>query len=136
MKLVLDTNILVSATLWDNSVSHKLLIRLIEKDTEIFTSLEILEEFRKVVLRDFQYEKAEAEYIISKLLNFLKIVKPDIKINIIKEDFSDNRILECAVSSDSEFILSYDKHLLKLKTFKDIKILTPEEFLKLLNNTK
>lgn len=43
MKLVLDTNVLISATLWDNSISHKLMIRLIENNVELFTTLEIIE---------------------------------------------------------------------------------------------
>lgn len=132
MRVVFDTNVLISATLWDNSVSHKLLIKLIEKDTEIFTTTEILEEYEKAVLRDFKYSKEKVEEIISKLLNFLKITKPEIKIVIIKEDPEDNKIIECAIASNSEFILSYDNHLLKLKEFRGIKIITPEELLKLL----
>jgi len=45
MKIVVDTNFLVSATQWDYSVSHKLLQKLIRNDTEIFTTREILDEF-------------------------------------------------------------------------------------------
>jgi len=129
MRLVFDTNILISSTLWDNSVSHKLLIRLIEKDAEVFTSLEILEEYKKAVMRDFKYTEEEVNDVLTKLLNFLKVIKPEIKIDAIKEDLDDNKILECAVASNSEFIISYDNHLLKFKEFKGIKIMTLEECL-------
>lgn len=128
MRIVSDTNFLISAVLWDKSVSHKLLIKLIEKDIEIFTSINILKEFKEVITRDFKYNKQEIESIVSKLLNFIKIIKPNIKIDIIKKDKDDNKILECAVSSNAEYILSYDNHLLNLKEFRGIKIIKPEDF--------
>ena len=54
---------------------------------------------------------------------------PTNKIEVIKEDVDDNKIIECALESRSEYIISYDKHLLKLKEFQDIKIVRPEEVL-------
>ena len=42
MKITVDTNFFVSATQWDNSVSHKLLLKLLKTNTEIFTTKEIL----------------------------------------------------------------------------------------------
>jgi len=132
MRIVLDTNVLISATLWDNSLSHKLLIKLIEKNIEIFTRLEIIEEYKKVPLRDFKYKIEEAESIIQHLISFLGIVNPISWLEVIKEDPSDNKILECAIASSSTFILSYDNHLLKLKEFGEIKILTPNDFIKLI----
>ena len=44
MKVTVDTNFLISATQWDYSVSHRLLLRLIEKDVKIYTTSEILNE--------------------------------------------------------------------------------------------
>src|SRR3989338_8064746 len=132
MRIVLDTNVLISATLWDNSLSHKLLIKLIEKNMEIFTRLEIIEEYKKVPLRDFKYKIEEAESIIQHLISFLGIVNPISWLEVIKEDPSDNKILECAIASSSTFILSYDNHLLKLKEFGEIKILTSNDFIKLI----
>jgi len=48
MRVVLDTNILISATMWDNSVSNKLIKTLAERNIEIFISYDILEEYKKV----------------------------------------------------------------------------------------
>ena len=61
MRVVFDTNVLISASLWDNSVAHKLLINLIEKDVELFTSFEILREYEGAVIRDFKYSKEEVK---------------------------------------------------------------------------
>ena len=128
MRVVFDTNILISSSLWYNSVAYKLLIKLIKEDTQIFTTVEILDEYAKILKRDFRYSDQETNYIISKLLSFLKIVKPIEKFYVVKEDPDDNKILECAYFSNSKFIITYDNHLLKLKEFKGIKIIKPEEF--------
>jgi len=129
MKIAVDTNFLVSATQWDYSVSHKLLEKLIRNNAEIFTTKEILEEFTEVLKRDFLYNEADIQNLLEKILQFLTLVNPSIKIDIIKEDSDDNKIIECAVESKADYIISYDEHLLKLKEFQGIKIVKPEEVL-------
>ena len=129
MKIVFDTNVLISS-LWGDSISNKLLIRLLERKDELFTSIEILNEFKRVLKRDFKYNEIMTEETIIKLLDIFRLIKPWKKIDVIKEDPADNKILECAASSKSDFILSYDNHLLKLIEFKGIKIMTPAEFIK------
>lgn len=57
-------------------------------------------------------------------------------VNIIGDDTEDNKILECAISAGAEFVVSGDKHLLTLKSFEGIKIVTPEEFIKIWSFTK
>ncbi len=131
MRIVFDTNALISATLWDNSVCHKLLIKLINSDARLFTSIEIINEYRNALMRDFRYTKEEIETIIPVILNAFSLIIADERISVIKEDAADNRILECAVSAAADFILSYDNHLLKIKEFRKIRILTPTEFLKI-----
>jgi len=132
MKIVFDTNVLISATLWDNSVCHKLLIKLIEMDKEIIISFDILNEYKKVLIRDFKYNLNEINDIFAGLSEAFKIIEPNIKIDVVKDDIDDNKILECAISSNAEFILTYDRHLLNIKKYKSIRIVKPEEFLKLI----
>ena len=132
MKIAVDTNFLISATQWDYSVSNKLLQKLIRNNAEIFTTKEILEEFAEVLKRDFLYTKKETQNLLEKVLQFLTLVNPSKKIDVVKEDADDNKIIECAVESKSEYILSYDQHLLKIKEFQGIKIVKPEEIFKIL----
>ncbi|PIN91352.1 putative toxin-antitoxin system toxin component, PIN family [Candidatus Pacearchaeota archaeon CG10_big_fil_rev_8_21_14_0_10_32_14] len=127
MKFTLDTNFLISATQWKNSVAHKLLIKLIEADAQLFTTKEIIEEFNEVLIRDFKYSNEEVENIIEKILFITTLVSPSIKLDIIKDDPDDNIVLECAQESNSEYIITYDKHLLKLKEYQGIKIIKPED---------
>lgn len=130
MKIAIDTNFLVSATQWDYSVGHKLLQKLIRNNVGIFTTKEILDEFAEVLKRDFLYTEEEVQNLLEIVLQFLTLVTPNKKIDIVKEDLEDNKIIECAIESKSDFILSYDKHLLKLKEYQGIKIVRPEEIIK------
>ena len=65
--------------------------------------------------RDFEYSKNEAKNIIEKILHFAKLIEPKQKIDIIKDDPDDNKVIECAIESSSDYIITYDRHLLKLK---------------------
>jgi len=131
MKVTVDTNFLISSTQWDYSVAHKLLKKLILSDAEIFTTYDILDETAEVLERDFEYSKDEAKNIIEKILLFAKLIKPKQKVDVIKDDPDDNKVIECAIESSSDYIITYDRHLLKLKEYKGIKIVTPEEFNKI-----
>ena len=131
MKVTVDTNFLISATQWDYSVAHKLLKKFILSDAEIFTTHDILDETVEVLERDFEYSKDEVENIIGKILLFAKQIKPKQKIDVVKDDPDDNKVIECAIESSSDYIITYDKHLLKLKEFRGIKIITSEEFNKI-----
>lgn len=128
-KIVFDTNVLISATLWDDSVAQKFLFKCIRENIQIFSSQEIIEEYKEILARDFDYEEQEIGEILGGVLQFVNMVAPSIKVEVVKEDPDDNKIIECALESKSECILSYDKHLLKLKEYQGIKIVKPEDFL-------
>jgi len=128
MNVTVDTNFLISSSMWDNSVAHRLLLKLIENNAKIYTTKEILEEFSKVLRRDFKYNDEEVIEMVNIVLSFISLVVIKNKINAVKEDPDDDKIIECAIESNSEYILTYDNHLLKIKEYKGVKILRPEEF--------
>lgn len=136
MNVVFDTNVLISATLWHGSVAQKLLSKLIDIDISIFSSKEILAEYQNVLKRDFGYTDEAFVIILEKVLSFLILVEPKEKVDIVKDDPDDNKIIECALASQSEYILTYDKkHLLKIKEYRDIQLLRPEEFFEILQKS-
>lgn len=128
MRITLDTNFLISSTQWDYSVAHKLLIRMLKGGVELFSSKDILEEFAGILIRDFKYEAEKAEGVVGKLLEFLKLVEPVGRLFVV-DDVDDNKVVECAVESKSDFILTYDKHLLVMGEYGGIRIMRPEDFL-------
>ena len=132
MNVVLDTNVLIPITRWDYSLAQKVLFKLVNSNFKIFVSLDILKEFKKAIIRDFNFSEEKSRELIDKILLFADLIEITEKVDVVKEDPDDNKILECALASNSDYIIIYDNHLLKLKEFKNIKIVTPEEALKLL----
>jgi len=132
MNVVFDTNVLLSATLWDGSEAQKLLFKLINLDVKIFSSPEIIAEYQRILKRDFGYKDKQIQEITEKVFSFVNLINPKIKLNVFKKDPDDDKILECALTSKSKYIITYDKPLLKLKQYQNILILHPKEFLKLI----
>ena len=70
--------------------------------------------------------------VVQRVINNSKIVEPSVKLDIVKDDSNANKVLECANEGKVDYIITNDGHLLKLKEFEGIKIVTPTEFLRIL----
>lgn len=127
MVVTFDTNVLLSATLWDGSVAQKLLFDLISQEIKIYSTSEILSEYQEVLRRDFDFSDEEVSKIMEKVFAFVTLVNSTMRVNIVKEDPDDNMIIECALESNSKYIITYDKHLLNIKEYQSIRIIRPEE---------
>ncbi|MBI2147059.1 putative toxin-antitoxin system toxin component, PIN family [Candidatus Woesearchaeota archaeon] len=127
MVVTFDTNVLLSATLWDGSVAQKLLFDLIRQEIKIYSTTEILSEYQEILKRDFDFSDEEVSEIMEKVLAFVTLVSPKTKIKAVKNDPDDDIIIECAFESESKYVITYDKHLLNLKEFRGIRIIRPEE---------
>ena len=108
-----------------------MLYNFIERDVEIFSSVAALQEFQNVLKRDFDYNADAVEQITEILFTFIKLIEPNEKLEVVKDDPDDNKILECAIASSSDYIISYDKHLTSIDTFRGIKIIRPNDALRL-----
>ena len=128
MKVVLDTNVFISGIFWKGS-SSKVITNWRNGKFTLVTSLEAVSEIIKV-LKDFKIRlpddmiKEWAGLIVRNSV----IVEPKERIEIVKDDPKDNIFIETAVAGNADYLISQDNHLLKLKKFKGIKIITPEEF--------
>ena len=132
IKVVIDTNVFVSAILFDGELD-KLINLWKRKKFTFLLSKEILEEYIKVLsYKKFELsDKIIKRIIYEELLPYTKNIKVKKRINIIKKDPSDNIFLECALEGRANYIISGDKHLLQLKQYKSIKIISFREFIKL-----
>ena len=131
-KVVVDTNVLISSIFWKSSSPHKIVLLAIEQKIQNFTSQDMVNELVKVLIVDFRQPEEFAERQVNLLLAYSEIAEPKIKVKAVPEDPKDNIIIECALSADADYIITGDNHLLKLKEYKNIKILTPKEFLDLI----
>ena len=130
--VVLDTNIFISAVFWEGK-PYMIVKQAINHEIIVFISNYIIEEIRKVFARDFNLEKQEIDDIINAVLYFTHLIEPKESVTVIKDDPKDDKILDCAIACNANFIVSQDNHLLNLKSFRNIKIFSPEEFLKTLS---
>lgn len=76
------------------------------------------------------------KHSLEKIASLSTIVVPTRKITAVDADPDDNKILECASAGGVDYLVTQDRHLLDLKEFEGIAILTPEEFLKKMGEKK
>ncbi|PKP56620.1 MAG: putative toxin-antitoxin system toxin component, PIN family [Candidatus Altiarchaeales archaeon HGW-Altiarchaeales-2] len=131
MILVLDTNIIVSATI-ANGNEFKLLKKAENKDFILAISHPLLIEFKEVISREkFGYNAQEIDRIVSDVIKISKLFCPEESIDIMKEDPDDNKVLECAVTAKADYIVSGDHHLRDLKEYHAIKIIASKDMLEI-----
>ena len=131
LKVVIDTNVFISAALFHSETNRLVTLWQTEKIVYLISS-EILKEYIRVLFyRKFNLTRKEIRYIIEEeLLPYTHSVKVKTKINVVEEDFEDNKFVSLAIDGKAKFIVSGDKHLLKLKKIQGIKLVSVKEFLK------
>ena len=128
IRVVVDTNIFVSAILFGGDC-EKILNLAEENRIKLITSPDILKELKEVLQKKFKFDKKISEMTISTIKEISLVVYPKRKLIVIKEMDADNRILECAIEGKADYIISGDKqHILPLKKFQKIRILSPSQF--------
>ena len=128
MIVTLDTNIFISALFW-NGNERILLNKCKVKELELIISPDILEEIDVVLEYKFSYPDDKKADFLRNIIMMSKLIFPNVEIDVIKNDPTDNRILECAVSGNANYLISGDKHLLNLKEHEGIMILNAKDFL-------
>ena len=131
MRVVLDTNVLVSALLFTGTASE--ILPLWQKGViTILLSRDVLEEYLRVLsYPKFQLAEAEIKALIEEeLLPFVTVVKPKRRLSVVKRDPSDNKFLECALAGKAQVIVSGDKDLISIGHYRRVRIQTPAQFLR------
>ena len=135
MRVVLDTNVTLAAVFWQGNAWR--ILESVRAGLVVLCATDaMIAEFARVVA----YEKfaSHLERINKKPNQLVEDIKdlidfyPDSPepLGIISADPSDDMFLACALTAEAEYIISGDKHLLDLKNFVGIPILTPRQFLK------
>lgn len=136
MRITLDTNVLVSAFISKLGHPANLLeLCITVEDIDLILSRPILKEFKEVLERDevrerFAYTSQDIENIITRLRYSSTVIAPRSRFKIVKEDPKDDVILRTAYDGKVDYIVSGDKHLLNLRKFRGIRIVSPTEMTK------
>jgi putative PIN family toxin of toxin-antitoxin system len=130
VRVVADTNILVSALLFGGPPEQVFLAGL-RGEIQLLISLSLLKELEKVLKEKFKLNIHLVREIIEEVREVAEIVEVSSHIKAFSYPDGDNRVLECAVDGKANFIVTGDtRHILPLKEYGGIKILSPSEFLK------
>ena len=129
-RVVFDTNVWVSLAITPEGTCGELLCRLVTAGGEVFTSDVLLNELVRVVRRKLRYGDDEIRDLVDFVRATATIVEPKETVRVITEKDDDNRVLECAIAADADYIVSGDtKHLLPLRVFQGIPIRAPRTVL-------
>ena len=132
-RVILDTNIIISSALGGE------LVFVLEKWDEgkftVIVTTDVLGEYFEVLNRPkFGLSQETIDKITRYIYQFAEFVIPEEQIRFIEDDPKDDKFLEAAVAGHVDFIVSGDNHLLALKEFRSIPILSGREFLDWLRN--
>ena len=129
MTIVIDTNVIISALLFGGK-PQRVLEMVLKGTVRMATSKVMLDEIAGVLQgRKFKYPPEVAFGIVRELESISDLVVPLRRIEAIRADPCDNMVLECAVPAGADCIVTGDAHLLELKEFETIRIVTPAQFL-------
>jgi putative PIN family toxin of toxin-antitoxin system len=126
LRVVLDTNVYISAVLHGREAETVLELasahRLI-----LLTSPAILSELEEKVRNKLGWTQERAELLLRAIQGITEVIEPQITLKVVTEDDDDNRVLECAVSGSADLIVTFDKDLLRLRSYETTGIIAPRQ---------
>ena len=128
MKVVFDTNILVSAFVFPGGRADAALERIVGAHDELILSKAILDELLGVLARKFARDAEELAHIAVFLEEMATMVKASRRLRVLK-DGPDNRILECAIAGGARAIVTGDQAMLALNEYRGVRVLSLRDYL-------
>jgi len=127
-RVVIDTNVMVSAYLGGGL--ETIIVAWTAVKFALIVSNQDVSEYLEVLSRPrFKIAHDELNDFAALILSKAEFVLPEESIHVVEADPSDNKFIEAAVAGQADYIVSGDKHLLNLKEYKGISIITPRMFL-------
>ena len=134
-RVVIDTNVLVSATIGRGKPRR--LLRLVLRSHSAIASVEMLAELTDVLAREkFSLTPAQIARFLKIYARRSELVDLDRRVDAVDADPDDNFVLSTAVNGRAALVVTGDKHLLALGEFEDIRIVTVDAALKILSAEK
>ena len=135
MRVVIDTNVYISALMF-GGLPGSLLQLALSRSFVAVISPALLDELDEKLRLKFEISAKEATLIRAKLESIAEIVRPEMVLHEIEDDPDDDRVLECALEGEANYIVTGDRHLLKLGIYEGVPIVTVRQFLDALANAR
>ena len=132
MKVVLDSNIFISSFFW-GGYPREVFERVINGFDELYITDEIINEITSVMKHNkFTASSSEIEDYIKIIKKYSRKIASKNIPESISRDKDDDKIIQCGLDGDVDFIITGDKDLLVLKEYKKLKIASPKEYLEII----
>lgn len=128
MRVVFDTNILVSATLW-RGAPYRSLLAVRAGLAELVLSPPILAELSRVLLEKFHFTETQAQELVVLVKSCATLAEISGTLRAVPDDREDDKFIETAQVAGAEWIVSGDTHLLRLGSYGEVSIITARTFL-------
>jgi putative PIN family toxin of toxin-antitoxin system len=132
MKIVIDTNIYISAIFWGGKPREVVDLGR-TGEILIFTSPGIESEIAETLSNKFKLKEDEIKNLLLDFSTFTIPTVVSLHIEAVPEDPEDNKFIECALTCKADYIISGDKHLLAVGEYAGIRILKASELLSILS---
>ncbi len=126
IKVVPDSNVWISAFNF-GGVPRRIVEMGLNGEIELCISDEILAEIWRVQTDKFKWSPERLQQWQNDILSFTRLVQPTQQVDVISADPTDNRILECALAAEADYVVTGDKHLLRLLAFTKTSIIKPAD---------
>jgi putative PIN family toxin of toxin-antitoxin system len=128
VRVVFDSNILISALVFPGKQAEKAVLRIVENRDQLFISKPIVDEVLEVLARKFARDPEELARVAVLLNDLAEVIRPPRRVRVLKDE-ADNRILECAVTAGADLIVTGDQDMLELGGVEGIEIISLRAYL-------
>ncbi|HOS40230.1 MAG TPA: putative toxin-antitoxin system toxin component, PIN family [Spirochaetota bacterium] len=133
IKVVLDSNVYISGILFHGK-PRDLVDRAVRGSITVYISPAILEEVKDVLGRaKFGFPPARIAAIAGEIESIAIQVVPERKYSVVPRDSDDTIVIDCAMESKADFIVTGDNDLLSMGHYEGIQIVSPADFLRMQN---
>ena len=127
MKIIIDTNVVISGTFF-GGYPRKIIESVVNDKVSAYASKSIINEYKEIVDEMISMKQGKLnKNILDPFIQKLIIIKPTSKIKLSR-DKDDDKFIECAIDAKASYIVSGDKDLLDIKKHKNVEIVTAKRF--------
>jgi uncharacterized protein len=134
VRVVFDTNVYVSAFAIPGGNAEDAYLHATQGTFELVTSIFILTETAGILRTKFDWSEDKVTQLLQSIGRTATVVKTHPHLHVLQDE-PDNRVLECAVAAQADYLVTGDRHLLALQHHEQTTLISLAEFLALLDKT-